>query len=85
MEGVMTLFGVMMAIFIPISLLVMITEHYKYKNKTSLKLASLQSEVDSNNVDELVKTVADLKERIAVLESIVTDRSYNLERKITSL
>ncbi len=85
MSGVMTLFGVMMAIFIPICLLVIITEHYKYKNTTSLKLASLQSEVDSNNVDELVKTVANLKERIAVLESIVTDRSYNLERKITGL
>jgi len=85
MEGVLTLFGVMMAVFIPISLLVVITEHYKYKNTTSLKLANLQSEVDSNNVDELVKTVAELKERIAVLESIVTDRSYNLDRKITSL
>ena len=85
MEGVLTLFGVMMAVFIPISLLVVITEHYKYKNTTSLKLANLQSEVDSNNVDELVKTVAELKERIAVLESIVTDRSYNLDRKITIL
>jgi hypothetical protein len=32
-----------------------------------------------------MQEVAGLKERIVVLESIVTDRSYDLERKIGNL
>jgi hypothetical protein len=32
-----------------------------------------------------MQEVAELKERIVVLESIVTDRSYDLERKIGNL
>ena len=48
-------------------------------------MGALKNEVQNNSTVELEKEIGALKERIAVLESIVTDRSFNLERKISSL
>ena len=40
---------------------------------------------DPNAVRELQAEVATLKERVATLETIVTDKSYNLKREIDDL
>ena len=41
--------------------------------------------MDQNSTADLEKEIAELKERIVVLESIVTDRNYDLDRKISNL
>lgn len=41
--------------------------------------------MDRQSTEDLEKQVRELKERVVVLESIVTDRSYDLERKIGNL
>ena len=85
MTAALQIFSIMMAVMLPVSLIVFITEYFKYKRNTNAQLGDLKKELDQNSTVELKKEIAELKERIIVLESIVTDRSYDLERKIGSL
>jgi hypothetical protein len=39
----------------------------------------------SANNDSLQQEIADLKQRVATLEAIVTDKSYNLKQQINQL
>lgn len=41
--------------------------------------------VDSSEVDELKAELIKLKDRVATLETIVTDKSYQLNQQINSL
>ena len=85
MSDFLDLFGVMMAVMLPVSLIVFITEYFKYKKSTESQLGTLRKEMDLNSTKELQDGVVRLKERIEVLERIVTDSSYEVERKIQSL
>ena len=85
MNAVLQLFGVMLAVMLPISLLEFITEYFKYKKSTNAQLGELKKEMNRNSTKDVEKEIAELKERVIVLESIVTDRSYNLERTIGNL
>ena len=85
MGASLQLFGVMMAVMAPIILIVFISEYFKYKKATSEKLARLNKEVHENSTKELEQEVETLRERIQVLEEIVTDRRFDLDRKISGL
>ena len=85
MGEALELFGVMMAIMLPVSLIVFITEYFKYKKNTQAQLGKLRKEMDLNSTKELQDEVIQLKERVVVLERIVTDNSFEVERKIHSL
>jgi hypothetical protein len=75
----------MMAVMLPVSLIVFITEYFKYKKSTESQLGTLRKEIDLNSTKELQDEVVRLKEKIEVLERIVTDSSYEVERKTQSL
>lgn len=85
MYEVLEVFGKLMAVMLPVSLIVFITEYFKYKRSTASQLDTLRKEMDLNSTKELQDEVVQLKERIEVLERIVTDSSYEVERKIRSL
>lgn len=85
MSEFLELFGVMMAIMLPVSLIVFITEYFKYKKNTQSQIGKLRKEMDLNSTQELQKEVLLLRERIEVLERIVTDNTYEVDRKIQSL
>lgn len=85
MYAVLELFGVMMAVMLPVSLIVFITEYFKYKKSTNSQLGTLRKEMDLNSTKEIQDEVVRLRERVEVLERIVTDNSYEVERKIQSL
>ncbi|MFT7472053.1 MAG: hypothetical protein ACI8XU_001950 [Kiritimatiellia bacterium] len=85
MYEVLEVFGKLMAVMLPVSLIVFITEYFKYKRSTASQLDTLRKEMDLNSTKELQDGVVRLKERIEVLERIVTDSSYEVERKIQSL
>ena len=85
MGEALELFGVMMSIMLPVSLIVFITEYFKYKKNTQAQLGKLRKEMDLNSTKELQDEVIQLKERVVVLERIVTDNSFEVERKIQSL
>lgn len=79
------IFAIMMAIMVPVIILVFISEYMRNKRATNEQLHELKMELSANSNADLEKEVANLKERIAVLESIVTERGYELERKIGNL
>lgn len=79
------IFAIMMAIMVPVIILVFISEYMRNKRATNKELHELKMELSANSNADLEKEVANLKERIAVLESIVTERGYELERKIGNL
>jgi SOS-response transcriptional repressor LexA len=85
MQAALQIFFIMMAVMAPVILVVFISEYFKNKRTTNAQLGELKKELHENSTDDLEKQIAELKERIVVLESIVTDRSYDLERKIGSL
>jgi len=85
MDAGLELFSVMMAIMLPVSLIVFITEYFKYKRSTDRKFGDLRRELNDNSTDALETEIRQLKERIVVLESIVTDRGYELDKKISNL
>ncbi|MDB3898707.1 hypothetical protein N9329_04720 [Gammaproteobacteria bacterium] len=85
MTEALELFGIMMAIMLPVSVIVFITEYFKYKKSTQAQLGKLRKEVDLNSTKELQDEVMQLRERVVVLERIVTDNSFEVERKIQSL
>ena len=84
MQAALQIFFIMMAVMAPVILVVFISEYFKNKRTTNAQLGELKKELHENSTDDLEKQIAELKERIVVLESIVTDRSYGLERKIGS-
>lgn len=53
---------------------------YEQHTKTKVKLAG----ANANN-DQLSKEIVELKQRVAVLETIVTDKSYQLKKQIDQL
>jgi len=52
MSEVLELFGVMMAIMLPVSLIVFITEYFKYKKSTQSQSGKLQKEMDQKSTQE---------------------------------
>ncbi len=84
MQAALQIFFIMMAVMAPVILVVFISEYFKNKRTTNAQLGELKKELHENSTDDLEKQIAELKERIVVLESIVTDRSYDLERKVGS-
>ena len=74
-----------MALIAPVVVLMFVSEYFRNKRETNKQLHELKMEMQDNVNEEQDKEIADLRERIVVLESIVTDRSYNLERKIGNL
>lgn len=87
MNAVIQLFAIMMAVMSPVILLVFIINYFKYKSSTNQHLWKLEKEMASKSTAELEieKELTLLKERVIVLERIITDQSYELERKIRSL
>ncbi|NKB32555.1 MAG: hypothetical protein GKR91_05600 [Pseudomonadales bacterium] len=85
MAAALQVFSLMMAVMLPVSLIVFITEYFKYKKSTNRRFGDIKKEMDANSTDDLEKEITELKQRIVVLESIVTDRNYDLDRKISNL
>jgi len=55
---------------------------YEQHTKTKIKLAAGQNHP---NQDALKQEIESLKQRVATLEAIVTDKSYSLKREIEQL
>lgn len=85
MSEALEIFAIMMAVMVPVSLIVFITEYFKYKRNTDARLGDLKKQLHENSTQELENEIAGLKERIVVLESIVTERGYDLNARISNL
>ncbi|MFG1495601.1 envelope stress response membrane protein PspB [Saccharospirillum sp. HFRX-1] len=64
-------------LFIVIVMPMWLFMHYRYKNRVH---ASLNAD-DQSSLDELLRTLDQLNERVAALELILDERSPNWQRK----
>ena len=85
MYASLQIFTIMMAIIIPVSFLVFVSSYLNNKKVTKKQLNELRKELKQHSNEDLEKEIAQLKERIVIFESIVTDRHYDLDRKIGNL
>ncbi|WP_153913415.1 hypothetical protein [Shewanella sp. TC10] len=69
----------------PILIAIFISKYFKYKSEVNAQLQELQNELGSKANHELQNEVKDLKERLASVETIVTDSGYELNQKIANL
>ena len=63
MSDFLDLFGVMMAVMLPVSLIVFITEYFKYKKSTESQLGTLRREIDLNSTKELQDEVSSIERK----------------------
>ena len=85
MGASLQLFGIMMAVMTPVILIVLISHYFSYKKSTAATLSKLKKEIHEASNEDLEKELSNLKERVQVLEEIVTDRRFDLDRKIGNL
>ncbi len=85
MYAALEIFAILMAVFVPIFLPFIISAYLDYKKKTEIEFAKIRKEIDENSVEDMENELVDVKDRLAVLEKIVTDRGFEVERKISNL
>ena len=61
MQATMQLFGIIMAVMLPVSFIVFFTEYFKLKKNTSAQLGDLQKELEKHSTKELMQEVVALK------------------------
>jgi hypothetical protein len=69
----------------PILIGIFISKYFTYKSELNSQLNQLRKEIDGKNTAELQREVELLKERSEVLERIVSDEKYDLDKKISKL
>lgn len=77
------LFALLIGVGVFLATAVMIVKFLAYKKMVNLKLAKMEEEVAREKAAR--GKLDDALERIAVLEKIVTDTGYTLDKKISSL
>ena len=81
MTGLLELLGIFVAISSP----VWITMYIKHRTKLAELKASGELAASARETAELKHKLTQLTERVAVLESIVTDSAYELQEKFKRL
>ena len=69
----------------PVLIGIFISKYFKYKSEMNAQLQELQKEMANKSTQELQSEVEALRERMATIESIVTDSGYELNQKIANL
>lgn len=75
---------IMLAVTSPVLIGMFMVHYFKYRSKLAGQLSSDMERVDQENAD-LRRQLKDLRERVEVLETIVTDKRYDLSARIANL
>jgi len=81
MGGILELLGIFIAISSPIWIIMLI----KHRTRVAELQATHGETISTQEVAELKRLVTVLTERMAVLETIVTDKGYELQEKFKHL
>mgnify|MGYP000369957050 CR=1 FL=1 len=69
----------------PILIGIFISKYFKYKSEVNNEFKQLREEIASTDINLLQEEISQLKERTKVLERIVTDAKFDLDKKIADL
>ena len=85
MQGILELAGVFLAMASPFLVWVFLAEWFRYKREMRQQLSEINKEMAELDVKTLKQELELQKERIAVLEAIVTEEKFELNQKIGAL
>lgn len=74
---------IMLAVSSPVWLIVLVVHYFKYRAEVARHAADSKQSAEANR--DLERQVGELRERVQVLEAIVTDSRFDLNRKIAGL
>lgn len=74
---------IMLAVSSPVWIIVLVVHYFKYRSEVARHAADSKHTAEVNQ--DLERQLAELRERVQVLEAIVTDSRYDLSRKIAGL
>jgi hypothetical protein len=82
----MNLFQVVLAVSAPFLIGIFVVHYFRYRSEVAHRSNDTAAhELAERNNEELRQQLAALRERVEVLEAIVTDKKYDLSRKIANL
>lgn len=84
MRDFLTIFPIILAVSSPVLIIVFVVHYFRYRSQVAQQLGERASEMAASN-RELEREVAKLRERVEVLEAIVTDSRHDLGRRISNL
>ncbi len=76
---------ILLACTMPVLAIIAVAKFFKYKEQTAHHLHNLRTEIDLASKTELKREVQELRERVQVLEAIITDSKYNLMQEFDNL
>jgi cell division protein FtsB len=84
MVKALEVFLIMVAVGSPFLIAIFMVNYFKYRSEVARRQSGDRERFEREN-DELKRHVANLRERVEVLEAIVTDKRYDLGVKIANL
>lgn len=78
-------FSVMIAVSSPVLIIVFVVQYFRYRSVAARRVSETAQRRADEDSAELKRQIETLKQRIEVLETIVTDRKYELGAKIANL
>lgn len=85
MSEAFELFLVIAAVSSPAFIIIFIKYYFRYKSELSARMTGLKHQMDSHATEKLTEEVRQLKERLEVLETIVTDNRFELYQDFKTL
>jgi hypothetical protein len=85
MNGILELTLILLACTSPILAVILVKQAFDYRTRKMEIETQLRHEYDQTAFRDVEQEVAQLRERIAVLEAIVTDKGYELNEKLKVL
>ncbi len=76
---------VVLTICSPILIAILISKYFKHRTEVRTQFEAIKQELEKNKSDQSQAEIKGLRERIEVLERIVTDPKSNLRREIDDL
>ncbi len=85
MADILELALILLAVASPFLIAMLLKHYFQYKSETANKLAELDLKLAQNENELLRQQVEGLQKRVETLEAVVTEESYDLNRRIANL
>lgn len=84
MSAFVELLPIILVVSSPVLIIVFVVHYFRYRAEVAQRIRTTVRDADVEN-EELRREIKGLRERIEVLEAIVTDQRYDLGSRIASL
>jgi cell division protein FtsB len=84
MGAFLEIFPIILAVSSPVLIIVFVVHYFRYRSEVAQRIRTTARDAEAEN-EELRRQIKGLRERVEVLEAIVTDKKYDLGSRIANL